>query len=50
MPPNILSNSTACSLVVEKEAADEAAIGVAKAAAQNASVHLAIPATGVPKQ
>ena len=33
---------------LEKEAADEAAIGVAKAASQNASVPPAIPATGVP--
>ena len=34
---------------LEKEAADEAAIGVAKAAAQNASVPSVIPAMGMPK-
>ena len=34
---------------LEKEAADEAAIGVVKAAPQNASVPPAVPATGMPK-
>ena len=34
---------------LEKEAADEAAIGVAKATAQNASMPPAIPAMGVPE-
>ena len=34
---------------LEKEAADEAAIGVAKAAAKNASVPSVIPAMGVPE-
>ena len=34
---------------LRKEAADEATTGVAKAAAQNASMPPTIPATGVPK-
>ena len=34
---------------LEKEAVDEAAIGIAKAAAQNVSMPSAVPATGVPE-
>ena len=43
---DLLSADCEC---LEKEATDEAAIGVAKAAAQNASVPPVIPATGVPE-